>query len=191
MARYADTHGIHFDNYREIWAYRDWVIDAFNSNQPFDAFTIEQLAGDLLPDATLQQRIASGFNRCNITTNEGGVIPEEYLVLYTRDRTETVAQAWMGLTAGCAVCHDHKFDPLSQHEFYEMAAFFNNTTQGAMDGNVKDTPPIIAVPLEQDLSRWKEVERELLACTAGQEIRAVHRHAPISTPGSRRRTPRS
>ncbi len=149
-ARYADTHGIHFDNYREMWSYRDWVIEAFNENMPFDQFTIENLAGDLLPNATLEQQIGSGFNRCNITTSEGGAIDEEYLVLYTRDRTETTSQVWMGLTAGCAVCHDHKFDPLSQHEFYELAAFFNNTTQKPMDGNIKDTPPIVMVPRKND-----------------------------------------
>ena len=152
-ARYGDTHGIHIDNYREMWIYRDWVINAFNANQPFDRFTIEQIAGDLLPNRTLDQQIASGFNRCNITTSEGGAINEEYLVLYTRDRTETVSQVYMGLTAGCAVCHDHKFDPLSQKEFYELAAFFNNTTQAAMDGNVQDTPPIVFVPATADRAR--------------------------------------
>ncbi len=156
-ARYADTHGIHFDNYREIWSYRDWVIKAFNRNLPYDEFTIENLAGDLLPNATLEQKVGSGFNRCNITTNEGGAIAEEYLVLYARDRVETTSQVWMGLTAGCAVCHDHKFDPLTQREFYQMAAFFNNTTQNAMDGNIKDTPPVIVVPREEDETRWAEL----------------------------------
>ena len=130
------------------------MINAFNRNLPFDQFTIEQLAGDLLPGATLDQQVASGFNRCNITTNEGGIIDEEYLVLYTRDRTETVSQVWLGLTAGCAVCHDHKFDPLTQKEFYEMAAFFNNTTQNAKDGNIKDTPPTLFVPSAMDRDRW-------------------------------------
>jgi hypothetical protein len=161
LARYADSNGIHFDNYREIWAYRDWVISAFNRNLPFDRFTIDQLAGDLLPNRTLDQVVASGFNRCNITTNEGGTIPEEYLVLYTRDRTETTSAVWLGLTANCAVCHDHKFDPLTQREFYSMAAFFNNTTQQAMDGNVKDTPPTVLIPRAEDRPRWEAVTREL------------------------------
>ena len=144
-----------------MWSYRDWVIDAFNQNLPFDRFTIEQLAGDLLPDRTLDQQIASGFNRCNMTTNEGGTIPEENLVGYTRDRTETVSQVWLGLTANCAVCHDHKFDPLSQREFYELAAFFNNTTQGGLDGNIKNTPPSVFVPSTADRKRWTAIPREL------------------------------
>jgi hypothetical protein len=169
-ARYADTHGIHFDNFREMWSYRDWVINAFNRNIPFSQFTIEQLAGDLLAERTLDHLIASGFNRCNMTTNEGGVIPEEYLVLYTRDRTETMAQVWLGMTAGCAVCHDHKFDPLTQREFYEMAAFFNNTTQGAMDGNIKDTPPVVVVPPRQQRQEWDQLKGQL--AEAGQQVDA-------------------
>ena len=160
-ARYADTHGIHFDNYREIWAYRDWVIDAFNANMPFDQFTIEQLAGDLLPNPTLDQLIATGFQRNNITTNEGGVIPEEYIVLYARDRTETLATVWMGLTANCAVCHDHKYDPLTMRDFYSLSAFFNNTTQGAMDGNIPNTPPVVPVPRREDRPRYFQLQKEI------------------------------
>ena len=162
-ARYADTHGIHFDNYREMWSYRDWVIGAFNRNLTWDQFTIESLGGDLLPDATLDQVIGSGFNRCNMTTNEGGIIDEEYRVLYARDRTETTSLVWLGMTTGCAVCHSHKFDPLSQREFYEMAAFFNNTTQAVRDGNVQNTPPIVNVPLERDRERWQALELEVPA----------------------------
>ena len=167
-ARYADTHGIHFDNYREMWSYREWVVKAFNRNLPFDQFTIEQIAGDLLPAPDLDQNIATGFNRCNITTNEGGIIDEEYQVLYTRDRVETTGQVWLGLTVGCAVCHDHKFDPISQQEFYQLAAFYNNTTQKVRDGNVKDTPPIITVPKEEDRSRF--VELDTLLAQANQAV---------------------
>jgi hypothetical protein len=182
-ARYADTHGIHFDNYREMWTYRQWVINAFNRNLPFDQFTILQLAGDLVahdpaqatPHQVLDARIASGFNRCNMTTNEGGVIPEEYAVLYTRDRTETTAAVWMGLTAGCAVCHNHKFDPLSQKEFYELAAFFNNTTQNPMDGNIHNTPPVLPVPAVADGERWAAIERELPV--ARQKLAAAREQA--------------
>ena len=178
-ARYADTHGIHFDNFREIWTYRQWVINAFNRNMPFDQFTILQLAGDLVtdhgpgatPDQILDNKIATGFNRCNMTTNEGGIIDEEYIVLYARDRTETTAQVFMGLTAGCAVCHDHKFDPLSQKEFYELSAFFNNTTQRAKDGNVFNTPPVLAVPRTQDRERFRKIEQELPVARAALATR--------------------
>jgi mono/diheme cytochrome c family protein len=170
-ARYADTHGIHFDNFRENYAYRDWVIKALNRNLPFDQFTIEQLAGDLLPKPTLDQMVATGFNRNNITTNEGGAIADEYLVLYNRDRTETTAAVFMGTTAGCAVCHDHKFDPLSQREFYSLAAFFNNTIQNAMDGNIKDTPPVVTVPRDEDRERFEALKTEIPAARRLVEAR--------------------
>ncbi|MCI0682169.1 MAG: DUF1553 domain-containing protein [Gemmataceae bacterium] len=160
-ARYADTHGLHFDNFREMHSYRDWVIDAFNRNLPFDRFTIEQLAGDLLPNRTLDQQVASGFNRCNVSTNEGGTIAEENLVHYTRDRTETVAQVWLALTMNCCTCHDHKYDPITQRDFYSMSAFFNNSTIGAMDGNIRDTPPIIFVPNRDDRPRWQALAKDL------------------------------
>jgi hypothetical protein len=159
-ARYADTQGLHIDNYREMWPYRDWVINAFNRNVPFDRFTIEQLAGDLLPGATLDQKIASGFQRCNVTTNEGGSIPEEVAAMYAKDRADTTGTVWMGLTVGCATCHDHKFDPISQKDFYSLTAFYRNNTQNPMDGNIPDTPPTVVVPIAEDRNRWEELNRE-------------------------------
>ena len=170
-ARYADTHGLHVDNYREMWPYRDWVINAFNKNVPFDKFTVEQLAGDLLPDATLDQKIASGFHRCNITTNEGGTIAEENLAGYARDRVETTGETWLGLTVGCAVCHDHKFDPILTKEFYQLSAFFTNTTQGALDGNVADTNPIVLVPSEKDAPRWSALPNDMTGTKEKMSVR--------------------
>jgi hypothetical protein len=158
-ARYADTHGLHFDNYREIWPYRDWVIGAFNQNLPFDQFTIEQLAGDMLAGPTMDQRIATGFNRCNITTNEGGVINAEVEAMYAADRVQTTATVWLALTMECAACHDHKFDPLSQKEFYQLAAFFRNTTQPVLDGNVPDTAPVMVVPAQAERQRWLDLQK--------------------------------
>ena len=160
-ARYGDTHGIHIDNYREMYAYRDWVIKAFNRNQPFDDFTLDQIAGDLLPEPTLDQLIATGFQRNNITTNEGGVVIEEYEAIYAKDRAETIGSVFMGLTVGCATCHDHKFDPISQREFYALTAFFRNTTQYVMDGNISDPPPTLVVPRDDDRDTWYRLREEV------------------------------
>ncbi len=145
VARYADTHGFHRDNYRSIWPYRDYVVRAFNDGMPFDRFTIEQLAGDMLPEPTVDQRVATGFGRCAMSTAEGGAIEDEYAAMAAKDRVETVAAAWLGLTLGCAACHDHKFDPIKQREFYEMTAFFRNTTQAVFDDNAEAPPPFVAV----------------------------------------------
>jgi hypothetical protein len=142
-ARYADTHGFHIDSLRGMWPWRDWVIDAFNRNVPFDQFTIEQLAGDLLPDATRAQKIASGFNRNHMINFEGGAIAEEYRVEYVIDRVETTSSAFMGLTMGCARCHSHKYDPITHKEFYQFYAFFNSVPEVGLDGRVGNARPFL------------------------------------------------
>lgn len=172
-ARYGDTHGIHIDNYRAIWPYRDWVIRAFQANMPWDQFTTEQIAGDMLPDRTLDQLVATGFSRCVATTGEGGAIAEEYDSIYATDRVDTVSAIWLGLTAGCAACHDHKFDPVSTKEFYSLAAFFRNTPMSALDGNKEDHPPNVFVPHLEDRERWQKLAAEIAGVEKQLAARAV------------------
>lgn len=160
-ARYADTSGYQSDGERFMWRWRDWVIDALNRNMPFDQFTIEQLAGDLLPNATLDQKIATGFNRNHRGNGEGGVIAEEYAVEYVADRVETTSTVWLGLTLGCARCHDHKFDPVSQKEFYQLFAFFNNVPENGKAIKHGNSPPLIASPTPQQQEELKRQEAKL------------------------------
>jgi len=163
LARYADTHGYHIDSHREMWHWRDWVIDAFNRNMPFDEFTIEQLAGDLLPYPTLAQRVATGFNRNHMINFEGGAIPEEYQNEYVVDRVEATSVVWLGMTMGCARCHDHKFDPIKQKDFYRFYAFFNTISEKGLDGRRGNAQPIVQVPSPEQSREVARVNQEICA----------------------------
>ena len=156
-ARFGDTHGYHIDSGRDMSRWRDWVIDAFNDNLPFDQFTVEQLAGDLLPNATLEQKIATGFNRNHMINFEGGAIPEEYHNAYIVDRVNTTGTVWLGLTVACAQCHDHKYDPISQKEFYQLYAFFHNVPENGLDGSKGNAAPLIRVPSAEQQRKVDEL----------------------------------
>ena len=166
VARYADTQGYHHDNYRSQWPWRDWVIDSFNENKPFDRFVIEQLAGDLMPDATLETRVATGFCRNHPITDEGGAIDAEYLVEYAADRVETLSTALLGLTMQCSRCHDHKYDPIEMEDYYGLFSFFNNITEQGLANNGqgmrdKAFPPFVAAPTDEQRAEQQRLKTAL------------------------------
>lgn len=195
-SRYADTNGYSIDGGRHLWLWRDWVIDAFNRNMPYDEFLVDQLAGDLLPDHTEAQLIATGFQRNNMNTHEGGTIPEENLVNYNADRVKTLGEAVLGLTLGCAQCHDHKYDPITQRDYYQMFAYFNTLSDIGLDGNYgKNSLPVLeaktvlpatdvpalrneiaalreklASPMDADVAAWEDEQRRELA-VRGQDFK--------------------
>lgn len=178
VARYADSHGMHADGLRIMWPWRDWVVKAFKENLAYDDFITWQLAGDLLPEATQEQKLATGFFRNQPLNSESGIVAEEFRLKYTEDRTNTVAKAFMGLTMECASCHDHKFDPISQKEYYQFSAFFNNVHELGMIGNDLNFGPLLMLPdtfQEREMIRLKEAiksleeEQEKLVNTVVQE----------------------
>ena len=163
-ARYSDTVGLHVDNYRSIWPYRDWVINSFNGNMPYDRFVTEQLAGDLLPNPSNDQKIATGFLRSQETTDEGGSIKEEVAATMAAEQVDAVSTVYLGASMKCCACHDHKFDPYNQRDFYRMSAFFRNNTTPIMDGRRFDTPPILFIPAnDTDKTRVEALDKELTA----------------------------
>lgn len=178
LARYADTHGYNNDGERTQWPWRDWVITAFNTNMPYDQFIIEQLAGDLLPDTTRSQRLATAFNRNHGVTSEGGIIPEEYRVAYVSDRVHTTATVFLGLSMQCARCHDHKFDPISQQDYYSFFAFFNNVPEDVLKFKggeaIAAAPFLTAASAEQQvqLDAWEKRRGELVALRQAREAEA-------------------
>ena len=159
-ARYADTYGLHYDNSRDIWPYRDYVIRSFNSNKPFDQFAMEQIAGDLMPAKNLDPLIASGYVRLGVSSNEGGTIPEELRVNIARERTEAYGATFMGITVGCAVCHDHKYDPTTQKDFYSLSAFFNNIAEKPFNDDRPVWAPVARIPKPQNQNEYNRVWAE-------------------------------
>ncbi len=173
LARYADSHGYHIDPHRDMWPWRDWVIRTFNANKPFDQFTIEQLAGDLLPGATREQKLATGFNRNHMINFEGGAIPEEYQTEYVIDRLETTANVFMGMTIGCARCHDHKYDPISQRDFYRFFAFFNTIPEKGLDGTTGNAAPFLFLGKPDELTEMERLREEIKAAKKAMDEKTI------------------
>ncbi|MFM8395240.1 MAG: DUF1549 domain-containing protein, partial [Acidobacteriota bacterium] len=174
-ARYADTNGYQIDGERFMWRWRDWVIDAFNRDMPFDRFTIEQLAGDMLPNPSLDQQIATAFNRNHRLNSEDGIVPEEYLVEYIVDRVDTTSTVFLGLTMGCARCHNHKFDPISQKDYYQLYAYFNSIPEDGRAHNYGNSPPWISAPTKEQQGRLAVIDREI--STAERRVDSLLRTA--------------
>ena len=172
LARYGDTSGYHNDSLRDMWLWREWVIKAFNAGMPFDQFTIEQLAGDLLPDARIDQKVASGFHRNVMTSDEGGLIEQEYLNLYIVDRVATTGVTWLGMTLACAQCHDHKYDPITLKDYYQVYAFFHNVPENGKDGVRDRNPqPFLSVPSPEQAAELARLDHEIAAAdTRVQEL---------------------
>jgi hypothetical protein len=161
LARYGDTNGYENDSDRQMWLYRDWVINAFNTNMPFDQFTREQIAGDFMPDASNSQKIASGFNRNTTYNEEGGADGEEFMVVYAVERASTTATVFLGLTLGCAQCHEHKYDPISQKEFYQFYAFFNSVEgEKGATGHDIPLPPLLSLPTKEQTANLLRTREE-------------------------------
>lgn len=182
-ARYADTNGFQVDRDREMWPWRDWVIRSFNSNLPFDEFTVQQLAGDLLPSPTLDQRIATGFLRNHMLNEEGGIIPEEFLVEYVADRVETLGTIWLGMTVGCARCHDHKYDPVTQKEYYRLFAYFNSANEKGI-GNYGappklSAPPLLQLPTDEQRARFERLKLKVAAAEKSAAMAAAAQKAEV------------
>ena len=185
--RYGDTHGLHVDSERGIYPYRDWVVRAFNQDMPFDTFTKWQLAGDLMPNPTTDMKIATGYVRMNPTTNEGGAIEEEVLVRNTFDRVDTMSTVFLGMSVGCAKCHDHKFDPIPTKSYYQLYAFFNSTKEAPLDGNFLNPEPTMLAPspeedkiLTANMAKMAKIEADTDA-TEAQAWIAANRVPPTKT----------
>src|SRR5262249_52678269 len=175
-ARYADSNGYQTDGTRTLWPWRDWVIKALNDNMPFDRFTVEQIAGDLQPGSTLSQKVATGFHRNHMLNGEGGRIAEESRVDYVVDRVDTTATVWLGLTLGCCRCHDHKYDPFSQKDYYQLFAYFNNIAEGGGVDRGGNAAPVLALPTPEQTQRIEELNKTI--ADLDRQIKAVAVGAP-------------